>query len=171
MKKKSLQNKADTEFVDFLVTGGVGGEDVEVDFGTGGEDKPAALGADGSVETELVELCTLGSHFREIESGSDTNIPTMLVVLVDVAEFDGHNDGTEGSGLLFTVEVGAGERVGKFSVAEEVAVGEVGEAIAEADVDIPAFGDGAMVVEGYADVGANAVVETIVSVHAAVGDY
>ena len=38
MKKKSLQNKADTEFVDLLVAGGVGGEYVEIDFGTGGED-------------------------------------------------------------------------------------------------------------------------------------
>ena len=105
-KWKRLQDEADTEFVDFRITRGIGGQQVEINLGTGGEDEPTALGADAGINTELVELGTFGSLFREIESGGNTNIPAMVIVLVDVAELDGNEDSAVLSRLLF-----AGERV------------------------------------------------------------
>ena len=91
-KWKRLQDEADTEFVDFRITRGIGGQQVEINLGTGGEDEPAALGADAGINTELVELGTFGTQFREIESRGYTNIPAMVIVLVDVTELDGNED-------------------------------------------------------------------------------
>ena len=78
--------------MDLFVARGIGGKQVEINFRTRGEDEPAALRSDAGVNTELVELGTFGTQFREIETGSDANIPAMVIVLVDMAEFDGNED-------------------------------------------------------------------------------
>ena len=130
--------------MDFCITRGIGGQQVEINLGTGGEDEPTALGADAGINTELVELGTFGSLFWEIESGGYTNIPAMVIVLVDVAELDGNEDGIEVSGLLSTAKR---VNVNCIVFAEEVTVGEVSVAIADADVEVPTFGNRTVIVE------------------------
>ena len=168
-KWRRLQDEADTEFVDFRITRGIGGQQVEINLGTGGEDEPAALGADAGINTELVEFGTFGTQFREIESRSDTNIPAMLVVLVDVAKFDGYNDGTESFGYFFSVKRSMSQRFGKLGTREQVTVSKVSETVADSDVEIPTLGNGAMIVKSHTNIDTDTVVETILCVDTTVG--
>ena len=60
---KKLQIETDAKFVDallFVAVGGVGGQEVKVDLETRGEDEPAALGTDGHIAAEFVELGAVG---------------------------------------------------------------------------------------------------------------
>ena len=61
--KKPLQVETDAKLVDVLLVvavGGVGRQEVEVDFETRGEDEPAALGSDGDIAAEAVEFSPVG---------------------------------------------------------------------------------------------------------------
>ena len=69
----------------------VGGQEVEVDFGARGKDEPAVLGADGKVEADAIHVV---DGFANHETGNGADVPAVLVVLVDVAEFEGKDDGT-----------------------------------------------------------------------------
>ena len=90
-----------------LDTALVGGQEVEIDLGAGGKDEPAVLGADGKVETETIHVV---DGFVEHNTGYNTHIPAMLVVFVDVAEFDGQDDGVGAGGSFFDI-VGGGSDV------------------------------------------------------------
>ena len=43
-----------------VAVGGVGRQEVEVDFETRGEDEPATLGSDGDIAAEAVEFSPVG---------------------------------------------------------------------------------------------------------------
>ena len=163
----TLEGETDTKFVDFGVAGGVGGQEVEVDFGTGSEDEPAVLGSDSDIATEAVEFGTFSTEFLEVETRGDTEIPAVLVVLVEVGELDGDYDSTVSSAFLFAVEGIEGDGI---AGTEEVAVVVHGVAIADTDVEIPTFGNGTVIVEGDTEVGAYAIVEAVLGVDATVGE-
>lgn len=163
----TLEGETDTKFVDFGVAGGVGGQEVEVDFGTGSEDEPAVLGSDSDIATEAVEFGTFSTEFLEVETRGDTEIPAVLVVLVEVGELDGDYDSTVSSVFLFAVEGIEGDGI---AGTEEVAVVVHGVAIADTDVEIPTFGNGTVIVEGDTEVGAYAIVEAVLGVDATVGE-
>ena len=102
MKKKSLQNKADTEFVDHITTTTlICGQEVKVDFGTRGENEPAALSANCNIKTETIHVVwgSLIYHY----SRNCANIPTMIVVFVYVAKFNRKDNSTSFSCFLIYI--------------------------------------------------------------------
>ena len=109
--------------MDFFIARSISGQQVEIDLGTRREDEPAALRTDAGINTELVELGAFGSQFGEVESGGETNIPTMVIVLVDVAELDGDENGAVVSRLLIAFKRLERDTVLHIFLAEEVAVG------------------------------------------------
>lgn len=145
-----------------LGAGGIGGHEVEVELGAGGEDEPAVLSAHGEVETEAVHVVLGGV---EHETGGNAKVPAVLVVLVEMGEFDGDKDCAGGRGGLLAVVGGGGDAIAQDA---DMAVAEEGVAIAEADVEVPTAGNGAMIVEGDADIGAYGVVVVVLAIHAAV---
>ena len=92
VRKDALQSEANTEFVDHVAAAAfVGRKEVEVDFGAGGKDEPAVLGADGKIEADAIHVV---DGFANHEAWGGADVPAVLVVLVDVAEFEGKDDGT-----------------------------------------------------------------------------
>ena len=91
----------------------------------------------------------------------------MFVVFVDVTEFDGNCDGAVGFVLFISIK-GTARQVFKLVLCKQVAVGEVGVAVSEANVEVPMAGDRTVVVESDADISTNAVVETVLGVDSAV---
>ena len=92
VRKDALQSEANAEFVDHVATAAfVGRKEVEVDFGAGGKDEPAVLGADGKIEADAIHVV---DGFANHEAWGGADVPAVLVVLVDVAEFEGKDDGT-----------------------------------------------------------------------------
>lgn len=143
VRKDALQSEANAEFVDHVATAAfVGRKEVEVDFGAGGKDEPAVLGADGKVATETIHVV---DGFVEHHTGDNTEIPAVFVVFIDVAEFDGENDGVSGGSGFFDIVGGCSDFIARDA---EVAVAEDGVTISETDVEVPTAGNGAMVVKG-----------------------
>ena len=100
-----LESEADAEFVNHVAaTFRIGGEEIEVDLGAGGEDEPAVLGANSKVEADAIHVVY---GFANHEARNGTNIPAVFVVLVDMAELDGEDDGAGGSGLFLDVVGGS----------------------------------------------------------------
>lgn len=92
VRKDALQSEANAEFVDHVATAAfVGRKEVEVDFGARGKDEPAALGTDGKIEADAIHVV---DGFANHEAWGGADVPAVLVVLVDVAEFEGKDDGT-----------------------------------------------------------------------------
>ena len=91
----------------------------------------------------------------------------MLVVLVDVAELDGDDDGAVGLGSLVTIVGGSSDAVTGDA---EVRVAIEGVAIAETDVEIPMFGDGTVIVEDDAQVETNTIVVVVLAVEETIGE-
>ena len=77
-----------------------------------------------------------------------------------MAELDGKHHSVESVGNLFAVEVVDGE-IFNLVRGELVAVGVGGVAVAEADVEVPAAGDGHMIVEYKSKAVAHAIVQTV----------
>ena len=86
----------------------IGGEEVEVYLSAGREDEPAALGADGKVETDAVHVVY---RFVEHDTRDNSDVPAVFVVFVDMAEFDGEDNGAGFGGILLTIVGGSGDVV------------------------------------------------------------
>ncbi len=117
VRKDALQSEANAEFVDHVATAAfVGRKEVEVDFGAGGKDEPAVLGADGKIEADAIHVV---DGFANHEAWGGADVPAVLVVLVDVAEFEGKDDGVSGGCGFFDIVGGCSDFIARDA---EVAV-------------------------------------------------
>ncbi len=94
----------------------IGGEEVEVYLGAGCEDEPAALCANSKVAADAVHVV---DGFVEHDTRDYSYIPAVFVVLVDVAEFEGKDDGVSGGCGFFDIVGGCSDFIARDA---EVAV-------------------------------------------------
>ena len=107
--KKPLQVETNAEFVNLALVlniGTIGGQEVEIDLETRREDEPAALCTDGNIAAEFIEAIACGQRLVEskVESRSNTQIPAMVVVFIDVGELEGQDNRAVGTNLFLTIE-------------------------------------------------------------------
>ncbi len=139
------------------------GEDVKVDLGTRGENEPAALSANCNIKTETIHVvwCVLIYHY----TWGRPNIPTVFVVFVYVAEFNGKDNRT-GIGNFLRHIVG----VNSYTITNYTQVTVTIYSIAESytDIEIPTLGNRPMVIKSNSYVAANTIIVIVFTVEATV---